>query len=357
MRKTQARWRRAIGAGAITGFLLAGSLGGVRAADPVTFKIGITEAPSGKGLNPFQALLTEDYSLMAVTYDLLIEFGPELQPAPGLATSWDVTDGGPPGHTTSAKGWSGRTASRSPLRTRGSPSSTSGTVTIRRTRARRARWKRYGRRRRGGPSADAVRQYIDLDNGIAKSHIKSIETPDANTLVIKTSAPIITLSQMYIPILAKHIWNNITFADASKKALGPDQAIGTGPFHPTSFDPKQAVTLEANKNFWGGAPHIDQLIYSTSATTTHRSTRSSAETSTCSTAPAGLITRLQDQPGITAQHRQERHLRRAGIQQLGSDAPAVQEGRLQGLPEGPHDRIARESWLTKPEVREAITGA
>ena len=78
---------------------------------------------------------------------------------------------------------------------------------------------------------------------------------------------------MYIPILPKHIWQNITFADAATKNLTPDQAVGTGPFHVTEFEPKQDVILQANKNYWAGPPHIDQLIYQYFDNNEARSTR------------------------------------------------------------------------------------
>ena len=59
------------------------------AQEPVTFRIGITQAPSDTGLNPYLATLGADYTLFADVYDLLIEFGPNFEPAPGLAEDWD----------------------------------------------------------------------------------------------------------------------------------------------------------------------------------------------------------------------------------------------------------------------------
>lgn len=37
--------------------------------------------------------------------------------------------------------------------------------------------------------------------------------------------------------------------------------IGTGPFKVVAYEPKVSVTLEANPNYWGGAPKIDKLVY------------------------------------------------------------------------------------------------
>src|SRR5262245_24892469 len=80
----------------LAGVVMASSLAGATASaqDPVTFRIGITQAPSETGLNPYLAVLGADYTLYTDQYDLLVEFGPELEPAPGLAESWVVSDDG-----------------------------------------------------------------------------------------------------------------------------------------------------------------------------------------------------------------------------------------------------------------------
>ena len=68
--------------------------GTVWAQDPVTFRIGITQSPSETGLNPYLAVLAADYTLFTDQYDLLVEFGPDLKSAPGLAESWDISEDG-----------------------------------------------------------------------------------------------------------------------------------------------------------------------------------------------------------------------------------------------------------------------
>jgi peptide/nickel transport system substrate-binding protein len=79
--------------------------------------------------------------------------------------------------------------------------------------------------------------------------------------VITTSEPIITLAQMYIPVLPKQVWEGITFERAATENLDIAQAIGTGPFRLVDWNPEQAVVLEANDAYWGGTPHIDELVY------------------------------------------------------------------------------------------------
>jgi len=357
-----------VGAAAISGVLLAGSLAAVRAADPVTFKVGITQAPSKTGLNPFKALLTEDYALMVDQYDLLIEFGPDLQPAPGLASSWDVTDNGTtwtyhmrPGVTwQDGQPFTAEDArftlqyivdSHDP-KYKG-PAAPNGNDLI-------------------GGGADGKQpdgsadnpltlfdSYVDLDNGFDKSHITKISAPDASTLVINTSEPIITLSQMYIPILAKHIWQNITFADAATKNLTSDQAIGTGPFHVTEFKPKQDVILEAYTGYWGGPPHIDQLIYQyfdNNEASVNALIAPSGGVDFLDTVSPDLVASLQGTAGVVVNNAKS-----ADFVELGMNSwdPTPQRFKKEGCkdcPKGPTTGSLGDPWLTRPEVREALAG-
>jgi ABC-type transport system substrate-binding protein len=38
------------------------------------------------------------------------------------------------------------------------------------------------------------------------------------------------------------------------------QAIGTGPFKIKSFDPEQEIVLQANADYWGGKPKLDEIV-------------------------------------------------------------------------------------------------
>jgi peptide/nickel transport system substrate-binding protein len=59
-------------------------------------------------------------------------------------------------------------------------------------------------------------------------------------------------------LIPKHIWQNVS--DPSTYA-GSDRNIGCGPFIYGSFDPASgAMTFNANKNYWRGAPSVDQVV-------------------------------------------------------------------------------------------------
>lgn len=86
----------------------------------------------------------------------------------------------------------------------------------------------------------------------------SIDTPDANTVVMKFSAPqsanFIAIGNQLI--VQKAQWSTISAPD--KAVITGEKAIGTGPYVVDSFSP-QDVKYKANPNFWGGAPKVTKI--------------------------------------------------------------------------------------------------
>jgi peptide/nickel transport system substrate-binding protein len=344
----------------VPGVLLAVSLiGGTAAAqDPVAFRIGITQAPSETGLNPYLAVLAADYTLYTDQYDLLVEFGPDLAPAPGLAESWDVSDDGltwtwhiRPGVT-----WSDGTPftaedarfqiqyiidSHDPAYT--------GLLAP------------DGNDTDGDGAADnpvsLFDSYLDLDGGFDAMRITGVSAPDDATLVITTSEPIATLAQMFIPMLPKHVWETITFADAQVNPLSIEQSIGTGPFKLVEFDREQAIVLEARDDYWGGAPHIDELIYQFfNNDEAQVNALLAGEVDFLDNFPATLASRLEGAPGVTTNIAASSDFGELGFN---SWSPTPERFELEGCadcPKGPTTGSMGDPWLTRPDVRAAIAG-
>ena len=82
----------ALVAGAVAAGAGADSSGSKNAQDNV-LRIGWAQNPST--INPFVGLDEEAYTIWAMNWDLLVNFSPkDLSPAPGIARSWKVSDGG-----------------------------------------------------------------------------------------------------------------------------------------------------------------------------------------------------------------------------------------------------------------------
>ncbi|HEX8708745.1 MAG TPA: ABC transporter substrate-binding protein [Pyrinomonadaceae bacterium] len=81
--------------------------------------------------------------------------------------------------------------------------------------------------------------------------ITGVETPDPKTVIIRLRRPWLGLLSNLIPI-------GIVPKDSA--ATQKDHPLGTGPFKFISYDTaQQVIELEANPNYWQGAPSIKRL--------------------------------------------------------------------------------------------------
>ena len=62
----------------------------------------------------------------------------------------------------------------------------------------------------------------------------------------------------WTPILPKHIWEPYKEDFSSFPNM---KAIGSGPYKLREFKSKQYVWFEANKEYWGGAPAVDEMVF------------------------------------------------------------------------------------------------
>ena len=58
----------------------------VRAADPLILRAGTTQDLAG--LNPWNVIDVVDFEVLTLNYDMLVEFGQDVEPVPGFAESW-----------------------------------------------------------------------------------------------------------------------------------------------------------------------------------------------------------------------------------------------------------------------------
>lgn len=101
--------------------------------------------------------------------------------------------------------------------------------------------------------------FFDSVNNQREPHITSISTPDAKTIVIKVRRPALVhqlLSNLVaIPIIPEN--------SLEQQKTAP---VGTGAFKFTSFDAaNNIVALEANPDYWEGAPKVAKLNVKTVA--------------------------------------------------------------------------------------------
>src|SRR6266487_6623102 len=238
--KMMRRWRPValvvtlamVGGVALSGSALAQSSG---TSSPAANKIVLRVGVPGDMISPNPLLATngDDYETLFNAYDLLFNFNPDdLSPIPGLATACDPS--------ADYKTW---------------------TCTIRSG----VTWSD------GQPlTAEDVAftyRFIETtdENEVFTSYIPyhpTFSVPNATTLIWKSPKPTFAPTiPPWVPILPEHIWKQYEGNGKAARAFANVPAVGSGPFVLTSWDKGQGWTMEANKNYWGGAPAIDEIQY------------------------------------------------------------------------------------------------
>jgi peptide/nickel transport system substrate-binding protein len=195
--------------------------------DRVVFRYG--DDNDIDSMNPFVGVEAPAFFMYATNYDLLVNFGLEdFSPAPGLAESWEVSDDGLTWtfHFQEGMTWSD-----------GEPLTATDT-------------------------AYTFTRVIEEKQGCCIDYLRlveSAEAPDDQTLVLTTKKPTTSVLSIYIYTVPEHI-----FSDLSKEELKTFEnfpPVSSGPFHVTEWERGQFFSMEANPDYWAGAPHVDEIIY------------------------------------------------------------------------------------------------
>jgi len=215
------------------GSALAGSESPSPAAGKTTLRLGWTNDPDN--LNPFIGYESSSYEIWAINYELLVGFRASDManvPGVGLATKWETSPDG--------KVW---------------------TFTI----TDRSKWQ-DGEPLTASDVAFTYNYVIKNKLGMFIDYMKFIDTveaPDATTVVFTCSKPKANMLGLWIPILPEHIWSKIKPADAEKSFKNPPPIIGSGPFQTVEVKKGAFIRMVANKDYWRGAPKVDEIIYQT----------------------------------------------------------------------------------------------
>ena len=120
----------------------------------------------------------------------------------------------------------------------------------------------------GAFSSDDVKfsfeRVLDPETGSAYkaqlAAISSIDTPDANTVVITLGAPNSGFLHKMAAFNQGWIVSRAALADIGEEAY-PTNPVGTGPFIFDSWTPGQEVNLVANPDYFAGAPSIEKITF------------------------------------------------------------------------------------------------
>jgi peptide/nickel transport system substrate-binding protein len=64
-----------------------------------------------------------------------------------------------------------------------------------------------------------------------------------------------------LPILPEHVWSSVTPQEAASTFSNGPPIVGSGPFKCVEFKRNAYVRMVANKQYWRGAPKIDEILF------------------------------------------------------------------------------------------------
>ncbi len=96
-------------------------------------------------------------------------------------------------------------------------------------------------------------------SGPAKGIVKAVKVDDYTVKMI-TDKPKANILRLWIPILPKHIWSKIPPKAAATTFRNDPPVIGSGPFQVVEWKRGEYVRMEANKDYFLGAPAVDELM-------------------------------------------------------------------------------------------------
>lgn len=88
--------------------------------------------------------------------------------------------------------------------------------------------------------------------------ISAVDTPDANTVVVRFRQYYPPFMTLFTTILPKHA---LSGAEDVNKAAFNRAPVGTGPFKLKEWRIAEAVVLEANQSYFKGRPNLDSIVY------------------------------------------------------------------------------------------------
>jgi peptide/nickel transport system substrate-binding protein len=299
---------------ALTGAASAGAQSESGEEEKLVFRIGSSNDIDG--FNPFKIVEIPSYEVMSLTYDLLVDFSPkDSSPAPGLADSWETSDDG-----------------------------LTWTFHLNKD----ARW-HDGKPVTSEDVAYTFRRILDEEQGLYIDYVRQIEkieTPDKHTVVFETKDPSVQMLSMLVYILPKHIWKDVPAEET--KSFENSPAIGSGPFQAVEWKEGQSVRLEANPDYFRGAPHIDEIIFQLyDNDDTMIQALENGEVDYIQGIPINLFKSLENQEGIETNSAPDPGLTELGFNLYEPSPKAIEEF---GAPK----RSTGNPALLDPLVREAI---
>lgn len=235
-RSRRVRSGRTLSALMLTIALLAPAAAPAVAQEKLVLRVGTGQDLDS--INPFATALVVGFEVFTLNYELLLSFDQRLNPAPGFAETWSVSDDGLEYTFTipADKQWSDGT----------------------RATAEDARWTFQ-------LVLDAVASELGatglgyLDAYLTDAGVTEVAAPDAETLVVTLDRANDRILRGYVPILPKHIWEDQT-PETVGDYLNEPPIVGSGPYQAVEWQTGQFIRFEKNPNWSHGELAADEVV-------------------------------------------------------------------------------------------------
>jgi peptide/nickel transport system substrate-binding protein len=231
----RARLARIVGIVGLVGATLAPSVTPVTAATPLILRLGTIE--NLRSLNPYQAAYFPDYETFELNFSFLVDIGPNLEPYPAFADSWErLPDGtGWKFHIRTGMKWSD-----------GQPADSADACFS------------------FGLDIDAIAHDTNVGNGyidpgLKDARVTKAECPDAETMILRTDDGTTKVLKTSIPILPKHIYGKYNYKTIGDVDFKPP-LVGNGQYQVTEYKPDQSVHLVRNPFYYGKKGAADEVF-------------------------------------------------------------------------------------------------
>ena len=209
------------------------------AADPIVLRVGTTQDVDSS--NPFMTALVSGYESYQLTFNLLVDFGTNLEPVPGFADQWQRAADGKSWtfHIRSGMKWSD-----------GQPATSADACYS---------WGLVLAANKAGTFVGAGY----LDSALTKdAGVTKVDCPDPSTMIAYTTDASDRILQTYVPIIPQHIYGKYdykTIGDAKFKGFDAP-LVGTGPYTLAEWQTSQYLRFVRNPYYWGTQGHEDQVV-------------------------------------------------------------------------------------------------
>ncbi len=199
--------------------------------EPTTLTVAVVD-PTVDSLNPFTSIYRLPTQIHRLMYDYLTMYSAEdATPTEGLAESWD--------HSEDGLTWTYTIRDDSTF-SDGEPVTAEDVAYT------------YNTIMADDSGAMANGSYVE--------NFESVTATDEHTVEIKLKEPSASMLAIDIPIVPQHVWENVgNIADFSNEESYP--IVGNGPWILSDYKRNESITLEANEDYWRGAPGFDRLIF------------------------------------------------------------------------------------------------